>query len=113
MGAMQRRKGQAFERAMVHRLREVMPGVEIKRGLQSRGGGKEVPDVDCPVFHIECKHMKLTNPRAALRQATADAAEGKIPVAICKDNGEPEFVVLSLEDFLEFVKQWWPTQQTS
>lgn len=107
MGAMQRRKGATFERALVHRFREAMPGADVKRGLQFRGGGAEVPDVDCPVFHVEAKHGKKPVVRAALQQAQADAVKGKIPIAVIKDNRQEPFVVLGLEDFLDFVKEWW------
>jgi hypothetical protein len=106
-GRASRRKGQVYERDLVHRFRAVMPDAEIKRGLQSRGGGAEIPDVDMPVFHVEAKNMKLCNPRAALRQALAEAVPGKTPLAICKDFGGFEFVAMTLEDFLAFVKEWW------
>lgn len=110
-GRYARTKGHNFERQLVHRFREVMPGAEVKRGLQSRGGGAEVPDVDCPVFHVEAKVGKQPNPRAALKQAFADAAKGKIPVAIIKDDREVPFVLLGLEDFLDFVGEWWVARQ--
>ena len=43
-GAGARRKGADFERAIVHRFREAMPGAEVRRGLQSRSGA-EASDV--------------------------------------------------------------------
>lgn len=98
-GAGSRRKGAAFERALVHRLREVFPDAPIRRGLQSRGG-HEVPDVDVPGWHVEAKHHRRVNLRAALAQAIADARPGRVPVAICKDNRSEPVVVLRLGDFL-------------
>ncbi len=103
-GKASRRKGHDFERDIANRLREVMPGADIKRGLQSRGGGAEEADVVCPYFHVECKVGKLPNPRAALAQAVRDAKPGKVPVAIVKDDRQPPFVVMQLDEWLDFVK---------
>jgi len=105
-GAMSRRKGATFERELVWRFREVMPGAEVKRGLQSRSG-EEVADVDCPVFWIEAKRGRKPNVRAALKQAEASAPKGRIPVAVIRDDRAAPFVALSLEDFLELVREWW------
>ena len=106
MGALSRRKGADWERALVHLFREAMPGAEVRRGLQSRGG-EEVPDVDCPVFWLESKRGKKPNVRAALRQALGTAPQGRIPLAVIRDDRQEAFVALSLEDFLELVREWW------
>ena len=105
-GASNRRKGIAWERELVWRFREVMPGAEVKRGLQSRSG-EEVADVDCPVFWIEAKRGRKPNVRAALKQAEACAPKGRIPVAVIRDDQSAAFVALPLEDFLELVREWW------
>jgi len=103
-GRASRRKGADFERAMVHRFREVF-GEDVRRGLQSRG--EEVPDVDVPCFWVECKREKRTSPRAALEQAIDAAPRGRIPIAICKDDRRDPTVTLLLDDFLELVREWW------
>ncbi|MBN1632136.1 MAG: hypothetical protein JW990_20455 [Thermoleophilia bacterium] len=105
-GARSRRKGAQFERDMVHCFREAMPGAEIRRGLQYRCG-EEVADVDCPVFWPELKRGKKPNVRAALRQALAAAPKGRVPVAVIRDDRQEPFVALLLEDFLDFVAEWW------
>jgi len=105
-GATSRRKGARFERAMVHRFREAMPDAEIRRGLQSRSG-VEVADLDCPVFWPELKRGKKPNIRAALRQAIEAAPKGRIPIAVIRDDRAEEIVTLLLDDFLEFVSEWW------
>lgn len=105
-GAMSRRKGAGFEREMVHRFREAMPGAEVKRGLQCRGG-EEVPDVDCPVFWPEMKRGRKPIVRAALAQATEAAPKGRIPIAVIRDDRADPFVALSLDDFLDLVREWW------
>ena len=111
MSASQRRKGHNFERAIVHRLREAMPGADIKRGFQCRGGTKEAADVECPVFYVECKVGKMPNPRAALKQATDAAPPGRWPIGVIKDDRRPEFVVMRLDDFLDLTHEWWMGRQ--
>ena len=106
MGALSRRKGAQYERALVHLFREAMPGAEVRRGLQCRGG-EEVADIDCPVFWPELKRGKKPNVRAALRQASEAAPKGRVPLAVIRDDRAEAFVALSLEDFLELVGQWW------
>lgn len=106
MGALSRRKGRRFEQELVHLFREVMPGAEVRRGLQSRSGD-EVADLDCPVFWIEAKRGRLPNVRAALRQAEAATPKGRIPLAVIRDDRAEAFVALSLDDFLELVREWW------
>jgi hypothetical protein len=106
VGALSRRKGHDFERALVHRFREAMPGAEVRRGLQCREGA-EAADVDCPVFWIEAKRGRKPNVRAALRQAQEAAPKGRMPVAVIRDDRQPAFVLLGLDDFLELVREWW------
>lgn len=106
MGAHSRRKGAAYERELAQRFREAMPSADIKRGLQYRSG-EETPDVDCPVFWIEAKRGAQPNVRAALRQATEAAPQGRVPVAVIRDDRAEAFVALSLDDFLEMVASWW------
>ena len=106
-GASSRRKGHSFERKVAQRMREAMPGVEIKRGLQSRGGGAEEADVEMPFLHVECKIGKRPSPRAALSQAVRDAKPGKIPIAVVQDDRQEPFVVLRLDDFLDALNEWF------
>ncbi len=105
-GLHSRRKGIAYERRLVHRFRKAMPGAEIHRGLQYRSG-KEAPDVECPVFWIESKRGKKPNMRAALRQAAGGAPKGRIPIAVVRDDRAEATVTLLLDDFLEFISEWW------
>jgi len=109
-GARSRRKGADYERELVHRLREAMPGAEIKRGLQARSG-HEVADVECPIFWIEAKRGRKPNIRAALRQAQDAAPSDRIPVAVIRDDRMPAFVALNLDAFLELVRKWWQVTQ--
>jgi len=101
-----RRKGVEWERIVARRLAEVFGKRAVRRGLQYRDGG-ECPDVIAPAFWVECKAGRLTNPRAALRQAVRESArKGLWPVAICKDNKADAHVTMGFEDFLELLAEW-------
>lgn len=107
MGKAQRRKGQDFERAVARLFAAAMPGSDARRGIgQSRSGG-EVADVDVPVFWVECKVGARPPVRGALEQAQKAAGPGRIPVAVIKEDRRQPFVVLTLDDFLELVTEWW------
>ena len=45
--------------------------------------------------------------REALRQAEAATPKGRIPLAVIRDDRADAFVSLSLDDFLELVREWW------
>ncbi len=106
-GARSRNKGARWEREVASLFRAVMDGADIRRGIQNRTGG-DASDVEgAGRMHIECKHGKLPNPRAALKQAIRDAGKDKIPLAVVKDDRQKPFVVIGLNDFLEFVRRWW------
>ncbi len=109
-GRHSRRKGADFEREIARRFRKVMPGADIRRGIQFRSGA-EAPDVEMPCFWPELKHRNKTNIRGALRQATEACPPGKWPIAVCKDNYAAPTVTLLFEDFLEIVEQWWAAQE--
>lgn len=87
-----------------------MPGAEVHRGFQARGG-HEAPDVEVPVWWPELKVGKRPSIRRALLQAEHACPKGRIPIAVVKDDRQPEMVTLRLDDFLEIVSQWWTTQQ--
>ena len=101
-----RRKGADYERTLVRRFREAMPGADVKRGFQTRSG-EEAADVECPVFWVESKRGRKPNIRGALAQAMAAAPKGRIPLAVVRDDHAEATVTLSLDDFLDFVSEWW------
>ena len=108
MGKYQREKGAAFERLIANTLTQET-GVVWKRGLgQTRGGGAEASDVISdlvPSIHIECKNHKITNIKAAYRQAVGDAAaKQKVPVVITKDARSDTLVTMKLEDWIPLLK---------
>ena len=98
-----RLKGAAFERLLAKYFTDNTP-IQAKRGIgQTRMGGAEVSDVDMPIIHIEAKRQKKCNVKAALRQAIGDAEiNGKIPVAITKDDREEILCTMRLDDWIDF-----------
>jgi hypothetical protein len=101
-------KGKNFEREVAKAFRALFSEPEqVKRGFQSRGGGREEADVVMPIFHPECKVGAAPNIRAAYAQATADSeGKGKIPIVVSKRDGEKPLVTISLDDFLEVAKPY-------
>jgi len=112
-GRASRVKGHNFEREVSHLFRLALrtDSSEVKRGLsQPRGGTAEEPDVVLPEYAplwLECKVGKLTNPRAALKQAQKalkDQKVKKIPVAVCKDDRTEPVAMLPLTAFAALVQ---------
>jgi hypothetical protein len=107
MGKLSRTKGANFEREMVQRFIEVFGPDAVRRGFQYRDGS-EVADVVTPCLWVECKRGRKTNIKAALRQAIeASQGKGLWPVAVCRDDQEDATVTLTLEDFLDLMREWW------
>lgn len=106
MGRRSRIKGKVWEQTLARKFREAMPDAEIKRGMQYRSG-EEAPDVEMPVFWVESKHHHRTNIKAALKQAEDAAPKGRVALAVCKDDHQPAIVAMYLDDFLEFIAEWW------
>lgn len=96
-------KGATFERQLAKYFTDNSP-LEAKRGIgQTRNGGAEVSDVDMPIIHVEAKRHKRCNIKAALKQAIEDAnVNGKIPVAITKDDRADILCTMRLEDWILF-----------
>ena len=113
MGKFSRDKGKRGERATANEIKAAFPWLtDVKRGLQSRGGGSEVPDVvGVPGLHIEVKAGKLPNPRAALKQAKEDCDPVTYPVAVIRDNRCQPFVCMDWEDFLAVIAPWLKDRQ--
>jgi len=96
-------KGATFERQLAKYFTD-NTCLEAKRGIgQTRSGGSEVSDVDMEIIHVEAKRHKRCNIKAALRQAIADAnVNGKIPVAITKDDREDILCTMRLDEWVVF-----------
>lgn len=102
-----RTKGAAFERELAKYFTENTK-LTAKRGIgQTRSGGAEVSDVDMPIIHVEAKRHKRCNIKAALKQAIEDAnVNGKIPVAITRDDRAEILVTMRLDDWIDMFNSY-------
>lgn len=99
MGKMQRNKGAAYEREIVHEL--VERGYLAARNLtQTREGGADIILQD---FIIECKRRASIAIYDWLDQATLAAKGRKRPVVVARGDRRESVVILRLEDFLDLV----------
>lgn len=105
-----RRKGASFERELAIRMREVFPGVGVRRGIQYRSGS-EAADVEHPYFWVEAKRGRKPLVRAALSQAS-DATDGRKPLVVIRDDRQSPFVVMWLDDLLPILEEWWRWKET-
>lgn len=104
----QRDKGHRWEREVAAMFRDALPGCEAKRGMQTRGGAAEAPDVDVPgVFYIECKVGKKPPVRRALCTAVENCPKGRHPIAIIKEDRRTPYAVIPLCDLLDILGEWW------
>ena len=99
-GRANRRKGASWEREVARLLRLIWP--DAKRGLQTRGGTKEVPDVEGTPFYLELKRGVRCNIKAALEQA-ASSSDGRPPVAVTKEDAKRPIVSMYIEDWFNLL----------
>lgn len=105
MSRLSRTKGRTYEQDVARRLRELLPGVDVRRGWQS--DGREAPDVICGPFAVECKHRKALSVPQSMADAEAHAPQGTHPVLFAKWHGGDEVVCMRVDDWAEIVTQWW------
>jgi Holliday junction resolvase len=102
-GRMARCKGQRGEREVVKIL--VEHGYTAARGYQTRGGGKEQPDVvsNFP-FRIEVKYCQTLNIYKAFEQVILDSPDTD-NIVVFRRNGQPWRVALEFDRFLELCQK--------
>ena len=103
-GLARRRKGQVGEREVAAILRA--RGIDAKRGWQSRGGGKEEPDVVCelPGFRLEVKRTERLELWGAYAQCERDldpADDDTVPLVVFRRNRSKWMCCLAFEDLLD------------
>lgn len=102
MSASSRRKGHDYERALAATLRSVWP--EARRGISQTRDGSDVPDVEGTPYWVEAKRGKRVAIRAAYDQAV-EAADGRPPVVVSREDRSPPLVTMGLEDWLDLVAE--------
>ena len=100
-----RDKGARYERHIAKVLRDY--GYEAERGCQ-HAGGRDSPDVKSNMkgVHIETKKVEHLNIWSALEQSARDAGDDEIPIVIFARNRTPDYVALTLDDFMKLFKAW-------
>ena len=100
MSKSQRTKGAAYEREVVHILRNA--GFDCARNLaQTREGGG---DIHLDQFMVECKRRAKIAVYDWLDQATLAAKERK-PIVVARADQRENIVILRFTDFLDIVKE--------
>ena len=56
-------------------------------------------------FSFECKNQEKLNIWKALKQSTADAPGGKMPVVVFTKNHERDYLAIEFEDFMNILKE--------
>lgn len=102
-----REKGARGERELAQVLRDRFPELDFQRGLQARGGGAEVPDVEgLPGYHIEVKRVERLNIWVALQQAERDATVRALTPVVCfRRNRGSWHVAMPLDHWVELISR--------
>lgn len=100
MSKAQRRKGHDWERLCANELQTVYP--EAKRGIGQARDSREVPDVDCTPFWVECKVGKRVDLHAAVKQAN-EARDDRPLLVLSKRDGETPLATMEMETLLELL----------
>jgi Holliday junction resolvase len=104
MSVMSKRKGARGERELAAYLSD--HGHPARRG-QQYSGSPDSPDVICeslPALHFETKRTERLRLHESIKQAIADAGQGKVPVVAHKANRRPWLAILRLDDLLTLLE---------
>lgn len=99
-----RTKGAVGERECAAAF-EAATGIATHRSAQRTGKHGDA-DLSCAVpLHLECKRKARIAALRNLRQAEADAIDGRVPVAIMREDRDTEWaVMLRLRDVVQFAE---------
>lgn len=95
MGKSQKEKGKRGEREAADLLRASFPrhADRIRRGAQSRFGGKDEPDIVGLPFHVEVSAGKAPSPHGKMMQAIADTEGRDTPIVVLTKRDREEWLV--------------------
>ena len=95
MGIRERRKGATFERTIAKKF-----GVE--RAGTSGKPDRDHADIEHPTLYIQCKARKSVAAYRWLEKTVDECPEDKIPIVISKEDRGKPFILMDLDDFLQF-----------
>lgn len=98
-----REKGKRGERELASKLRQF--GFNARRAQQYCGANGDADVVGLPDVHIECKRVERLNIYDAMDQSKRDA-NGDIPVVMHRKNNCEWLVTMTLEDWIDFYREW-------
>ncbi|MBR3236951.1 MAG: hypothetical protein IKF99_00785 [Oscillospiraceae bacterium] len=99
-----RDKGAKGERELASKLTAY--GFPSRRGQQFSGANGDADVVGLPWIHIECKRVEHLNLQEAYDQSRRDARDDEIPVVMHRKNNCKWLVTMSLEDWIDFYREW-------
>jgi Holliday junction resolvase len=104
MGKMEREKGKRGEREFASMCRDA--GFDVHRGRQYQGGD-DSPDVKgLPGIHVEVKRTEALRLYDAMAQAKAEKGADEIPIVAHRKNDCGWLVIMTLDDFFKFYREW-------
>lgn len=106
MGAMQRRKGHAFERWCGKQLRRIFPDARRHLEFQKEEAAEGVDLVHTGRYRIQCKRGRRYASISAIFQVKICPIEGGCPVLITKGDGQEPMAVLPLSELLVLISEF-------
>ena len=97
-------KGRRGEQELASKLTAY--GFPSRRSQQYAGINGDADVVGLPWIHIECKRVEHLNLQEAYDQSRRDARDDEIPVVMHRKNNCKWLVTMSLEDWIDFYKEW-------
>lgn len=106
-------KGRRLQQLVTLKFRDLFKGILTDGDIQSQSMGVNGTDVvlspsakNLIPYDIECKNNESLVGAImadAIEQAETNTTEGRIPLLVFKRNGEPERIIMKLDDFLDLI----------
>jgi hypothetical protein len=106
MSRRQRDKGKRGERELATMLRDLFPELAegIRRGWQTRHGGKDEADIEGLPFHPEVA-VGISPPiRAKMAQAVRDSNGGRTPIVFTRRDRDEWLVTMRFSDWAKMAR---------
>jgi hypothetical protein len=103
MGRASREKGKRGERESAAELSSLL-GVPARRGVQYHGGPDSPDVVIDAAIHVEAKRVESLQLYPAVKQATADAPDGKVPIVWHRRNNHNSVVIVETSRLVDLAR---------
>lgn len=105
MGAMQRRKGHAFERWVGKKFRAIFPDARRHLEFQKEEAAKGIDLVHLGRYRVQCKRLRKYASISAIFQVKLCPIEGGCPVLVTKGDRLEAMAVLPFQELLYLIKR--------